>query len=97
MLFIRTWGFPGVHGATVIGTHGIGVSTPRAAVVAAATTGLVGDVHIPKVGMFTTGANAVIFAASILLAMTGGPVGMTISEAGARPKGHAIMAPITTC
>ncbi len=28
---------PGLHGATVIGRHGIGVSTPRAAAVAAAT------------------------------------------------------------
>ena len=28
---------PGLHGATVTGRHGIGVSTPRAAAVAAAT------------------------------------------------------------
>lgn len=33
----------GVQGATVVGTHGIGVSTPIAAAVAAATVGLAID------------------------------------------------------
>ena len=35
--------------------HGIGVSTPSAAAVAAATIGLASDVHIPNGGMLTTG------------------------------------------
>ena len=39
MLPIRTVGAPGAHGAGIVGTHGIGVSTPSAAAVAAATVG----------------------------------------------------------
>ena len=97
MLLINTVGLPGCHGPTVTGTQGIGVRTPSAAAVAAATAGLLGVMHMPKVGMFAIGANAMMFAAGILLAMTGGPVGVTMSEAGATPKGHIIMAPITTC
>ena len=34
-----TIGDPGIHGAVVAGLHGRGVSTPRAAAVAAATLG----------------------------------------------------------
>ena len=37
------------------GMHGWGVSTPRAADVAAATCGLASDVHIPNVAMFVIG------------------------------------------
>ena len=48
-------GAPGTHGATVIGTHGIGVNTPSAAAVAAATSGLAGLMHMPKGGMLTIG------------------------------------------
>ena len=44
----RTVGPPGTHGAGVFGMHGIGVRTPSAAVVAAATTGLAGEMHGPK-------------------------------------------------
>ena len=44
----KTVGAPGTHGATVAGIHGIGVSTPIAAAVAAATVGLAGDMHIPN-------------------------------------------------
>src|SRR6187401_116677 len=44
----RTLGEPGAHGATVAGMHGIGVSTPSAAAVAAATIGLASDVHNPN-------------------------------------------------
>jgi len=43
-----TVGAPGTHGATVAGMHGIGVSTPIAAAVAAATIGFAGDMHIAK-------------------------------------------------
>ena len=39
----------GAQGATVAGTHALGVSTPNAAAVAAATAGLAGLEHIPKV------------------------------------------------
>jgi len=50
-----TVGAPGTHGATVMGMHGIGVSTPIAAAVAAATVGFDGEMHMPKGMMFTIG------------------------------------------
>jgi hypothetical protein len=40
---MRVTGFPGVHGATVIGMHGAGVGTPKAAAVMAMTIGFAGD------------------------------------------------------
>lgn len=46
---------PGVHGEVVAGMHGMGVNTPSAADVAAATCGFASDVHIPNVPMFTSG------------------------------------------
>ena len=52
---VKTVGAPGIQGATVTGTHGIGVKTPRAAAVAAITVGLLGLEHIPKVGIFDIG------------------------------------------
>ena len=51
-----TVGAPGIHGAAVAGTQGIGVKTPSAAAVAAITVGLQGLEHIPKVGIFVMGA-----------------------------------------
>jgi len=48
-------GEPGVHGAGITGRHGCGVSTPCAAVVAAATCGLAIDWHMPKGATFTFG------------------------------------------
>jgi len=55
MLPRRTVGAPGTHGATVIGIQGIGVSTPIAAAVAAATIGFAGDMHMANGMMFTMG------------------------------------------
>lgn len=55
MFLTITLGEPGVHGAIVIGTQGIGVSTPAAAAVAAATCGFAGDLHTPNGLMFTIG------------------------------------------
>ena len=43
MLPSSTVGAPTIHGAGVLGIHGIGVSTPSAAAVAAATIGLAID------------------------------------------------------
>lgn len=40
---------PGAHGAAQAGIQGIGVSTPRAAAVAAATVGLARLEHIPNI------------------------------------------------
>jgi hypothetical protein len=39
---------PGAHGAVVFGMQGIGVYTPNAAAVAAATVGLASDWHMPN-------------------------------------------------
>lgn len=55
MLPSRTVGAPGTHGETVAGMQGIGVRTPIAAAVAAATIGFAGDIHMPKGMMLTIG------------------------------------------
>ena len=49
----NTVGDRGAQGAAVTGTQGIGVKTPSAAAVAAATCGFAMEVHIPK-GMILT-------------------------------------------
>ena len=58
MLPSITVGAPGTHGATVAGMQGIGVRTPMAAAVAAATIGFAGDMHMPN-GMIFTSRNVV--------------------------------------
>jgi hypothetical protein len=52
---INTVGDPGTHGAGMTGTQGMGVSTPSAAAVAAATMGFARELHIPNGGMFMMG------------------------------------------
>lgn len=86
---------PGVHGDVVMGTQGMGVSTPMAAAVAEATCGLLGLEHIPKVGMLAIGANAWMLAAGVSH-VTGVPVGKTLRTAGAMPNVHPIVAPVLT-
>jgi hypothetical protein len=88
-----TFAAPGVHGV-VTGMQGIGVSTPSAAAVAAATIGLAGDMHIPNVGTLVSGAQSMMFAA-------GGPcavvVGTTTKSAdGAAPIVHVSNDPAFT-
>jgi len=86
-------GEPGTHGA-VTGMQGMGVRTPRAAAVAAATVGLAMDMHIPKVGMLVIGTQSIIVAAgapAIVLF-----IGRTFRTEGATPKVHIIMAPVVT-
>lgn len=90
-----TVGTPGVHGV-VTGTHGIGVRTPRAAAVAAATVGLDGVVHIPNGAIFTIGAKSMMVAAGIFETLTI-DVGSTVNVEGATPNGHINAAPETTC
>jgi hypothetical protein len=51
----KTVGAPGTQGAAVAGIQGIGVNTPIAAAVAAATVGLAGELHTPKGSMFSIG------------------------------------------
>jgi hypothetical protein len=86
---------PGAHGVVVTGTHGMGVNTPRAAAVADATSGLLGVLHMPKVGMLSIGTKSMMVAAGRPPAVT--PVGVALSGAGVKPNEHVIMAPVTTC
>ena len=52
---IMTVGDPGAHGAAVTGTHGMGLRTPMAAAVAAATVWFYGDIHMPNGAISTMG------------------------------------------
>ncbi len=90
-----TVGLPGAHGAAVTGMHGMGVRTPNAAAVAAATVGLAMLIQTPKVGILTMGLLSMIVAAGILHPIVFA-VGNTIKEAGAAPKEQLIIAPMTT-
>ena len=55
ILPISTVGHPTIQGAAVAGMQGMGVNTPRAAAVAAATIGLARLVQTPNGRMFTKG------------------------------------------
>jgi hypothetical protein len=92
----RTVGAPVIQGAGVAGIHGIGVSTPSAAAVAAATVGFAGDWHIPNGMTFTMGMWSMMLASGIWFVNTL-LVGSTTSELGAMPKEHCMLAPIQTC
>ena len=93
MFPIVTVAEPGVHGAVVTGRHGIGVNTPKAALVAAATMGFAIDMHITNGGIFSMGMCSMMVAA-------GGPpamvrlVGNTFKALGAAPNEHIIMVPV---
>lgn len=73
----------------------MGVSTPKAAAVAAATVGLAILLHIANGRIFTIGLLSVIVAAGILEHMTF-LSGNTIKGVGAAPNGHCSIAPHTT-
>src|SRR5262249_18934771 len=92
---IKTVGAPGVQGAVVAGTQGMGVSTPSAAAVAAATVGLANDEHIPNGMMFTSGLLSMMFASGVCVSTRF--AGNTTSVLGAAPKLHCNVAPILTC
>src|SRR4051794_19947205 len=89
-----TVGDPGSQGPTVTGTHGIGVSTPRAAAVAAATIGLASEVHIPNGRMLTIGTVSVIVANGRFVPIVR-LTGKTTSDEGATPNEHISSAPLT--
>ncbi len=55
MLPSSTVGEPGIQGAAVAGMQGMGVNTPSAAAVAAATIGFAGEMHMPNGMMFIIG------------------------------------------
>jgi hypothetical protein len=89
-------GAPGAQGAGVTGIHGIGVSTPIAADVAAATVGFAMLLHIPNGMMLTMGTLSMMFAAGMLpviILLTGN----TTNVLGARPNEHCRVAPEQTC
>lgn len=92
---IMTVGDPGFQGV-VTGMHGIGVRTPSAAAVAAATIGFAIDMQTPNGGMFTNGAKSMMVAAGMPPHMTR-LVGSTFSVDGAAPNGHIIIPVETTC
>jgi len=85
----------GIHGPVGIGTHGIGVSTPRAAAVAEATDGLANELHIPKGGMFVMGRASTMVAAG-LPSMITRFFGITLNVDGATPKLHVNIAVAVT-
>jgi len=87
-------GAPGTQGAGVFGIQGIGVNTPNAAAVAAATSGFAMELHIPNGNTFTIGLPSIMFAAGtpVIVLFTGS----TINEDGAAPKLHCRFAPIHT-
>jgi hypothetical protein len=95
MFAISTVGAPGTHGALVAGMQGMGVSTPSAAAVAAATVGLPGQLHIPKGMIFIIGTWSMILAASGPSASTLF-FGRTTRVDGATPNVQFIIAPIET-
>jgi hypothetical protein len=95
MLPMSVFAAPGFHGPAGTGTHGIGVSTPSAAAVAAATVGLAKLVHMPNGGMFIIGTMSLIVAAG-LPSMSTRLVGKTFSVDGATPKVHVNMAVAVT-
>lgn len=84
----------GAQGAGTTGKQGIGVNTPSAAAVAAATVGFAREVHIPNGGIFAPGAMSVIVAAGLPSMMGRGAT--TIKVDGARPNEHCIIAPAVT-
>lgn len=63
MFASMTVGAPAAQGAGVLGTQGIGVSTPMAADVAAATVGFARLLQTPKGMMLTIGMRSMMFAA----------------------------------
>jgi hypothetical protein len=81
------FGFVEIHGAVIAGTHGIGVNTPNAAVVAAATVGFESVEHIPNDAMLSIGTKSIIVAAGIPQTKNG-TLGRTTSGHGAAPNEH---------
>ncbi len=92
---INTVGAPTTHGDAVAGIQGMGVNTPMAAAVAAATVGLEGELHMPNGMMFTIGLKSMMVAAGGPSAITWS-VGSTTRLDGAAPKVHCNCAPIET-
>lgn len=73
----------------------MGVSTPNAAAVAEATTGLAMDRHNPKGTMFSIGLLSKMFPAGGPCAMTR-LIGSTFSGDGVKPMLHLSIEPLTS-
>lgn len=85
---------PGAHGPVGTGRQAAGVRTPSAAVVAAATAGLVGVTHMLNVEMFVVGTTSVTTAIGApASAERGAPA---TRDEGATPMLHAIVVPVVT-
>lgn len=91
---MRTVGDPGAQGAGITGIQGIGVSTPRAAAVAAATCGFSMELHMPKGIIFFMGMLSITVAMGA--AATTLFSGVTMKAEGAKPKLQAHIAPMHT-
>ena len=89
-----TVGAPGFQGPTGTGIQGIGVKTPKAPAVAAATIGLAMLMQVPKGGMFIMGTKSMMLPAGILPVIT--ILGVATKFEGAMPMAHFIMAPVQT-
>ena len=92
---VLTLGEPGVQGAGVLGTHGIGVRVPMAAAVAAAVAGKAGERQTPKGGMFAIGLWSRMLPASMYPDFTIFGVAMNVD--GAAPIVQRICAEVTAC
>lgn len=66
MLANNTVGSPMIHGVTVTGIQGIGVNTPIAVAVAAATAGFAGELHMPNGNILTNGAKSKMLATGVI-------------------------------
>jgi len=82
---------PADQGATTTGTHGCGVSTPCAALLALATCGFVSDLHMPNAPMLLVGTLWRIVATPLSSSCVSTPVMLNV--AGLRPCVHWSVAP----
>jgi hypothetical protein len=80
-----TVGLGGTQGFVVMGMHGTGVGTPKAAAVAAINIGFPGEIHIPKGKTLRKGLESSIFAPGPITHMYL-LIGKTIRGLGALPK-----------
>ena len=90
----NTVGLPGSQGVTMLGTHGIGVKTPKAAAVAAMTCGFAGDEQMPNGTTLRKGLLSMTLATGVVDKTR--LIGRTDSGVGAAPKLHLIVVPAGT-
>ena len=84
----------GSQGPAGTGIQGMGVKTPRAAAVAAATMGFAGLLHMPKGMIFRKGIISVMVPTGMGANTRG--MGKKFKGVGAAPMVHIAKAPVTT-